>query len=473
MDDTSTSVATVASPAWRSRLDMASLPESNATIPVPQGGSWVRRLLAFAGPGYMISVGYMDPGNWATDIAGGSKYGYTLLSVVLVSSLLAVLLQALSARLGIATGRDLAQACRDSYPRPVGIALWIACELAIIACDLAEVIGTAIALNLLFGMPLVVGALATALDAFLLLLLMQRGFRFLEAFIGALLLVIAVCFAVQIALASPPVAAVLGGFIPRAEVLTNPGMLYVAIGILGATVMPHNLYLHSSIVQTRAYPRTDAGRRQAVRWATVDSTIALTLALFVNAAILVVAAAVFHTSGHQDVAEIGDAHKLLSPLLGAGIASTLFALALLWAYELNLYASALLRLWDPALLASGLNSTVTATLAGQIVMEGFLRLRLPQWVRRLATRAVAIVPVVVVTAIYGERGTSDLLVFSQVALSLQLPFAVVPLVLFVTDRRKMGPLVVGRGVAALAWAATALIIALNLKLIYDAAMGAG
>ncbi len=452
MDDTSTSVATVASPAWRSRLDMASLPESNATIPVPQGGSWVRRLLAFAGPGYMISVGYMDPGNWATDIAGGSKYGYTLLSVVLVSSMLAVLLQGLSARLGIATGRDLAQACRDSYPRPVGIALWIACELAIIACDLAEVIGTAIALNLLFGMPLVVGALLTALDAFLLLLLMQRGFRFLEAFIGALLLVIAGCFAVQIALASPPVAAVLGGFIPRTEVLTNPGMLYLAIGILGATVMPHNLYLHSSIVQTRAYPRTDAGRKQAIRWATVDSTIALTLALFVNAAILVVAAAVFHTSGHHDVAEIGDAHELLSPLLGAGIASTLFALAL---------------------LASGLNSTVTATLAGQIVMEGFLRMRLPQWVRRLVTRAIAIVPVVVVTAIYGERGTSDLLVFSQVALSLQLPFAVVPLVMFVTDRGKMGRLAIGRPMAALAWAATALIIALNLKLIYDAATGVG
>lgn len=452
MDDISTSVATVDEPAWRSGLDAASLPESNATIPVPQGGSWVRRLLAFAGPGYMISVGYMDPGNWATDIAGGSKYGYTLLSVVLVSSMLAVLLQGLSARLGIATGRDLAQACRDSYPRPVGIALWIACELAIIACDLAEVIGTAIALNLLFGMPLVVGALLTALDAFLLLLLMQRGFRFLEAFVGALLLLIAGCFAVQIALASPPVAAVLGGFIPRTEVLTNPGMLYLAIGILGATVMPHNLYLHSSIVQTRAYPRTDAGRKQAVRWATVDSTIALTLALFVNAAILVVAAAVFHTSGHHDVAEIGDAHKLLSPLLGAGIASTLFALAL---------------------LASGLNSTVTATLAGQIVMEGFLRMRLPQWVRRLVTRAIAIVPVVVVTAIYGERGTSDLLVFSQVALSLQLPFAVVPLVMFVTDRGKMGRLAIGRPMAALAWAATALIIALNLKLIYDAATGVG
>ena len=452
MNDIAPGVAVADSEGWRSSLGAASLPESNATVPVPQGGSWVRRLLAFAGPGYMISVGYMDPGNWATDIAGGSKYGYTLLSVVLVSSMLAVLLQGLSARLGIATGRDLAQACRDSYPRPVGIALWLACELAIIACDLAEVIGTAIALNLLFGMPLAVGALVTALDAFLLLLLMQRGFRFLEAFIGALLLVIAGCFAVQIALASPPVAAVLGGFIPRTEVLTNPGMLYVAIGILGATVMPHNLYLHSSIVQTRAYARDEAGKRQAIRWATVDSTVALTLALFVNAAILVVAAAVFHTNGHQDVAEIGDAHKLLSPLLGAGIASTLFALAL---------------------LASGLNSTVTATLAGQIVMEGFLRMRLPQWVRRLATRAVAIVPVVVVTALYGERGTSDLLVFSQVALSLQLPFAVVPLVMFVTDRGKMGRFAIGRPVAALAWGAAALIIALNLKLIYDAAFGGG
>lgn len=412
----------------------------------------MRRLLAFAGPGYMISVGYMDPGNWATDLAGGSKYGYTLLSVVLVSSLLAVLLQALSVRLGIATGRDLAQACRDSYPRPVGILLWLACEVAIIACDLAEVIGTAIALNLLFGMPLVVGALVTALDAFLLLYLMQRGFRFLEAFIGALLLVIAGCFAVQIALAAPPVAAVLGGFLPRAEVLTNPGMLYIAIGILGATVMPHNLYLHSSIVQTRAYVRDDAGRRQAIRWATVDSTVALTFALFVNAAILILAAAVFHGGGHEDVAEIGEAHKLLSPLLGAGIASGLFAVAL---------------------LASGLNSTVTATLAGQIVMEGFLRLRLPQWMRRLITRAIAIVPVVVVTAIYGERGTADLLVFSQVVLSLQLPFAVVPLVLFVTDRAKMGPFVVGRPLAALAWGATALIIALNLKLLWDTVAGGG
>lgn len=452
MDDISPNVIAADSLAWRSSPGAVSLPESNATVPVPQDGSWVRRLLAFAGPGYMVSVGYMDPGNWATDIAAGSKYGYTLLCVILVSSLMAVLLQALSARLGIATGRDLAQACRDSFPRPVGILLWIACELAIIACDLAEVIGTAIALNLLFGMPLVVGALVTALDAFLLLWLMQRGFRFLEAFIGALLLVIAGCFAVQIALASPSVAAVLGGFVPKAEVLTNPGMLYLAIGILGATVMPHNLYLHSSIVQTRAYVRDDAGRRQAIRWATVDSTIALTLAMAVNAAILIVSAAVFHTGGHHEVAEIGQAHALLSPLLGVGVASTLFALAL---------------------LASGLNSTVTATLAGQIVMEGFLRLRLPQWIRRLLTRAIAIVPVVVVTAVYGESGTADLLVFSQVVLSLQLPFAVVPLVLFVSDRRKMGQFVIGRPLALLAWGATALIIALNLKLLYDTAIGAG
>ena len=334
-----------------------SLSEVHASIPVPQGGIWLRRFLAFAGPGYMISVGYMDPGNWATDIAGGSRFGYTLLSVILLSNLMAILLQALAARLGIATGRDLAQACRDSYSRPVNIALWLACEAAIIACDLAEVIGTAIALQLLFGIPLIAGALITALDAFLLLLLMNRGFRFLEAFIIALLIVIAGCFAVQIVAAAPPVAAMLAGFLPSREIVTNPAMLYVAIGIIGATVMPHNLYLHSSIVQTRAFERTDAGRRQAIRWATADGTIALMLALFVNAAILVIAATAFHASGHADVAEIGDAYRLLSPLLGLGIASVLFAVAL---------------------LASGLNSTVTATLAGQIVMEGFLRLRLPE-----------------------------------------------------------------------------------------------
>ncbi|WMT79099.1 Nramp family divalent metal transporter [Bradyrhizobium sp. Ash2021] len=427
-----------------------SLPEVNGTVAVPTGGHWVRRLLAFAGPGYLVSVGYMDPGNWATDLAGGSKFGYTLLSVILLSNLMAILLQALAARLGIVTGRDLAQACRASYSRPVNFLLWLACEAAIIACDLAEVIGTAIALKLLFGIPLIGGALLAALDAFLLLLLMNKGFRFLEAFVIALLIVIAVCFTIQIAAAAPPVAVMLRGFVPSSEIVTNPEMLYIAIGIIGATVMPHNLYLHSSIVQTRAYERSDAGRRDAIKWATADSTIALMLALFINAAILVVAAATFHKSGHADVAEIGQAFELLSPLLGLGIASTLFAVAL---------------------LASGLNSTVTATLAGQIVMEGFLDLRLPSWARRLVTRGIAIVPVVIVTALYGERGTADLLVFSQVVLSMQLPFAVIPLVRFVSDKRKMGDFAVSRAVSAAAWFVAAVIVILNVKLLYDAMVG--
>lgn len=427
----------------------ASLSEVNSSIAVPMQGSWLRRLLAFSGPGYMISVGYMDPGNWATDLAGGSKFGYTLLAVIMVSNLMAILLQALSARLGIATGRDLAQACRDAYPRPVGLVLWAACELAIIACDLAEVIGTAIALKLLFGIPLVGGALITALDAFLLLMLMNKGFRFLEAFIIALLIVIALCFGAQIVMAAPPVAAVLGGFIPSTEIVTNPEMLYIAIGILGATVMPHNLYLHSSIVQTRNYERSETGRRHAIRWATINSTIALSLALFVNAAILIVAAAVFHANG-KEVAEIEDAYALLSPLLGVGIASILFAVAL---------------------LASGLNSTVTATLAGQIVMEGFLRIRIPNWARRLLTRAVAIVPVVFVTALYGESGTSKLLILSQVILSMQLPFAVIPLVMFTSDRNKMGVFAVSRPVAALAWIVAAIIVVLNIKLLIETFTG--
>lgn len=447
---------TKAASGWRFALkagDQPSLSEVFATIPVPAAGfkgSWLRHLIAFSGPGYLVSVGYMDPGNWATDIAGGSKFGYTLLAVIMISNLMAILLQVLSARLGIATGRDLAQACRDAYPKPVGYVLWFACELAIIACDLAEVIGTAIALKLLFGIPLIGGALITAADAFLLLLLMNKGFRFLEAFIIALLIVIAGCFLVQIVLAAPPVAAVLGGFIPSSEIVTNPEMLYIAIGILGATVMPHNLYLHSSIVQTRNFEKTDAGRRYAIRWASTDSTIALMLALFVNASILIVAASVFHASGKTDVAEIQDAYELLSPLLGVGIASTLFAVAL---------------------LASGLNSTVTATLAGQIVMEGFLRIRLPHWARRLLTRGIAIVPVVVVTALYGERGTGQLLVLSQVILSMQLPFAVIPLVLFVSDRKKMGVFTISKPVAALAWIVAAVIVALNLKLLFETFFG--
>jgi manganese transport protein len=438
-------------PALPDAAGQPSLGRLNASVFVPRSGHWLRRLIAFAGPGYLVSVGYMDPGNWATDISGGAKFGYTLLFVILLSNVMAIVLQALAARLGIATDRDLAQACRAHYSRPVNIALWLACEAAIIACDLAEVIGTAIALNLLFGTPLTLGAIITAADAFLILFLMQRGFRTLEAFIVALLIVIFVCFAIQIGLTAPSVKAVLGGLIPSSEIVTNPAMLYVAIGIIGATVMPHNLYLHSAIVQTRAYPRTEPGRRSAVRWAVADSTIALMLALFVNAAILIVAASVFHASGRTDVEEIEQAYQLLSPVLGVGLASTVFAVAL---------------------LASGLNSTVTATLAGQIVMEGFLHLRLPDWARRLVTRLAAIVPVVAVTAMYGSAGTAKLLVFSQVVLSMQLPFAVVPLVRFVSDRRLMGPLAIPPWLAAIAWAIGGLIIALNAKLLFDAVAGA-
>jgi len=422
----------------------------NASVPVPKDGSWFRRLLAFLGPGYMISVGYMDPGNWATDLAGGSQFGYLLLSVILLSNLMAILLQALAARLGIATGLDLAQACRARYSRPVSFLLWIACEIAIIACDLAEVIGTAIALNLLFGIPLMWGAILTALDVFLILLLMNRGFRWLEAFVIALLTLIFVCFGVQMVLAQPPLAAVLDGFLPKAEVVTNPAALYLAIGIIGATVMPHNLYLHSSIVQTRAYPRTEEGRRMGLRWAVADSTLALMLALFVNAAILITAAAVFHSAGRTDVAEIQDAYHLLSPMLGVGIASLLFAVAL---------------------LASGINSTVTATLAGQIVMEGFLSLRIPDWARRLITRGIAVIPVVVVTGLYGEGGTAKLLVLSQVVLSMQLPFAVIPLVRFVSDRQLMGSFVIGRVTQALAWTVAGVILVLNVKLLLDILLG--
>ena len=410
----------------------------------------MRRLLAFLGPGYLVSVGYMDPGNWATDLAGGSKFGYTLLSVILLSNLMAILLQALAARLGIVTDRDLAQACRATYSRPVNFALWIVCEAAIIACDLAEVIGTAIALKLLFGIPLIGGALITALDAFLLLLLMNKGFRFLEAFVIALLIVIAVCFAVQIFAAAPPVAAMLRGFVPSTEIVTNPEMLYIAIGIIGATVMPHNLYLHSSIVQTRAYERSDEGRRDAIKWATTDSTIALMLALFINAAILIVAAATFHSSGHSDVAEIGQAFELLSPLLGLGIASTLFAVAL---------------------LASGLNSTVTATL-GRPDRDG-----------RLSASAPAELGAAADHPRHRHRAGRDrhralrrarhaqLLVFSQVVLSMQLPFAVIPLVRFVSDRRKMGDFAISRSVAALAWIVAAIIVTLNVKLLYDTLFG--
>jgi manganese transport protein len=400
--------------------------------------------MAFAGPGYMVAVGYMDPGNWATDLAGGARFGYTLLSVILISNLMAILLQALALKLGIVTGRDLAQACRDHYSRPVSFALWVLCEIAIAACDLAEVIGSAIALNLLFGIPLVWGVCLTALDVLLILLLQHKGFRYLEAFVIALVATIGVCFAVELSMARPALAEVLGGLVPRTEVVTNPAMLYIAIGILGATVMPHNLYLHSSIVQTRKVAPEPAARREAIRFATLDSTVALLFAFFINAAILILAAAAFHPSGHQEVAEIGDAYRLLTPLLGTTLASTLFAVAL---------------------LASGQNSTITGTLAGQIVMEGFLNIRLPAWLRRLITRLIAIIPAVIVTALYGEHGAGSLLILSQVILSLQLSFAVVPLVYFTSQRDKMGEFANSRLLAGTAWTVAAAIIGLNAWLL--------
>jgi manganese transport protein len=414
-----------------------------------QRGPWWRKILAFAGPGYLVAVGYMDPGNWATDLAGGSQFGYTLLSVILISNLMAILLQGLASKLGIVTGRDLAQACRDHYPRPVVWFLWVICELAIAACDLAEVIGSAIALNLLFHIPLPVGIGITALDVLLVLYLQNKGFRLLEALVIALVATVGLCFLFEIIKSSPPFAAVMRGFIPTSQVISNPSMLYVAIGILGATVMPHNLYLHSSIVQTRQYEETPEGRREAVRFAFIDSTIALSFALFINAAILIVAAATFHTSGHHEVAEIQDAYKLLTPLLGAG-ASTMFALAL---------------------LASGQNSTLTGTLAGQIVMEGFLNIRIRPWLRRLITRGIAIIPAAIVAVLYGESGTARLLVLSQVILSMQLSFAVFPLVRFTSDKVKMGQFVNRSWLKVLAYVVAVVIAALNIWLLVQVFRG--
>jgi manganese transport protein len=429
---------------WRTNNTTPSLPEVHGSVATNQIGFW-RKLLAFSGPGYMVAVGYMDPGNWATDLQGGSQFGYTLLSVILLSNFMAILLQALTVKLGVATGRDLAQACRDHYSRPVSFMLWVLCEIAICACDLAEVIGSAIALNLLFKIPLVWGVCLTALDVLLVLYLQNKGFRFLEALVITLTLTIGVCFAMEILYSQPAIGAILSGFIPRAQIVTNKDMLYIAMGILGATVMPHNLYLHSSIVQTRKVEATSAGKREAIRYATIDSTIALMTALFINAAILIIAAATFHKAGKTEVAEIQDAYKLLSPMLGAPLAGVLFALAL---------------------LASGQNSTLTGTLAGQIVMEGFLQIRMRPWLRRLVTRALAIVPAVIVTAMYGESGTARLLVLSQVVLSLQLSFAVIPLVLFTSDKQKMGEFVNSLWLKIVAWVITAIIVTLNVKLLF-------
>ena len=432
-------------PATRGGAALPSLPEAHRSIPIATGASWLRKIFAFAGPGYLVAVGYMDPGNWATDIAGGSKFGYSLLSVILLSNLMAMFLQALSAKLGIATGRDLAQACREHYSRRTSMFLWIVCEIAIAACDLAEVLGSAVALKLLFGLPLLAGVLITALDVLIVLALQGRGFRLVEAFVVTLIASIAACFAYEIFWAQPLWREAARGFVPHLQILRNREMLYIAIGILGATVMPHNLYLHSSIVQTRAFGASYRDRKEALRYAVFDSTVALGFALFVNAAILVLGAAAFHTRGLHNVGEIADAYKLLSPVLGVGLASTIFAVAL---------------------LASGQNSTLTGTLAGQIVMEGFLEIRLKPWLRRLITRAIAIVPAVLVIGFAGEGKVTALLILSQVVLSFQLPFAVIPLIQFTGDRARMGELVNSRATKVVAWVVAAAILVFNAELLY-------
>ena len=431
--------------AWRRAVTLPSLPEAHRSIPVGPNLSWFRKILVFAGPGYLIAVGYMDPGNWATDLGGGSKFGYTLLSVVLISSLIAMFLQALSAKLGIATGRDLAQACRDHYSKRTAIFLWIVCELAIAACDLAEVLGSAVALKLLFGIPLLSGVILTAFDVLLVLALQGRGFRLIEAFVVVLIGTIGVCFAYEIFFARPLWLEAAHGFLPRLEILRNKEMLYIAIGIIGATVMPHNLYLHSSIVQTRAFGENDRGRREAIKYSIIDSTVALGFALFINAAILTLGAAAFHTRGLNEVADIAEAYQLLSPVLGVSLASTLFAFAL---------------------LASGQNSTLTGTLAGQIVMEGFLQIRLKPWIRRLVTRTIAILPAILVIGIAGEGKLTSLLILSQVVLSFQLPFAVIPLVQFTSERGKMGPFTNSRLTTIVAWVVTAVILFFNAELLW-------
>jgi manganese transport protein len=431
-------------------LGPPSLPEVHRSVAVPNAGGFLRKMFAFMGPGYLVAVGYMDPGNWATSLAGGSAFGYTLLAVALTSSLMAILLQALCARIGIVTGRDLAQLCRDRFPKPVAYPLWFFAEVAICATDLAELIGTAIALELLFGIPLLYGVILTALDAFLILWLQNKGVRWLEALIFGFIVLIFGCFAVQIALSDPEWGAVLRGYIPAVSIVTNETQLYIAMGILGATVMPHNLYLHTAVVQSRAWTLDEPGKREAIKFTTIDSTLALTLALFINSAILITAAATFHTTGKTEIAEIGEAYQLMAPLLGSVMAAKLFAIAL---------------------LLCGLNATVTATLAGQVVMEGFLRFRLPPVLRRLVTRLIAIIPAVIVTWYYGASGTAQLLILSQVILSVQLPFAVIPLMMFASDKKRFGALAAPAWQLALGWLIAAVIVGLNLKLLFDAAFG--
>lgn len=430
---------------WRHDLANHSLPEVYGSIKVPTTGSFWRKLFAFTGPGLMVAVGYMDPGNWATDIAGGAQFGYALLSVILISNLFAMLLQHLSLKLGIVTGRDLAQACRDHFSKPVAMVLWVLCEIAIAACDLAEVIGSAIALNLLFGIPLTVGVIITALDVLIILYFQSKGFRIIESIVAGLIGIIFLCFAYEIAVSQPAIMAIMGGLLPQPQIVSNPAMLYIAIGILGATVMPHNLYLHSSIVQTRNYDKTDTGKRHAIKYATIDSTASLLLAFFVNAAILILAAAAFHGTPHESVADISDAYRLLDPLLGSKYAATFFGIAL---------------------LAAGLNSTLTGTLAGQIVMEGFLNIQLKPWLRRLVTRLLALIPALIVTIWYGEKGTGQLLVLSQVVLSMQLSFAVIPLVLFTNDKTKMQGFENSVLVKVISWIVASIIVTLNVYLLW-------
>ncbi len=450
MDATTRPRAGTEAAGWRRERGRPPLAEVFGSVATRPTGSLAKKLVAFLGPGYLVAVGYMDPGNWATSLAGGSKFGYALLTVALLSNLMAILLQALCARLGIGAGRDLAQACRDAFPRAVSWPLWVLAEVAICSTDLAEVIGTAIGFNLLFGIPLEIGVLITALDVFLVLWMQNLGFRWIEAFIVTLMGVIALCFIVQIAMANPDWAAVIRGFAPTTEIVRNPDMLYLAIGIIGATVMPHNLYLHSGVVQTRRFGETDADKREAIKLATIDSTIALMFALTINAAILILAAATFNKAGKVDVAELDQAHSFLAPLLGSAIAPTLFGIAL---------------------LCCGMNSTVTATLSGQIVMEGFIDIRLPAWARRLVTRAIAIIPAAVVTIWYGEAGTAKLLILSQVVLGIALPFSIVPLVVFTADRRKMGMLAAPIWVTMLAALTAIFLIALNFKLLADQLFG--
>ena len=451
MDQPSRIVVPEPAIGWRKRAGQVSLPEVHRSIVVPVTASFWRKLLAFSGPGFLVAVGYMDPGNWATDLSGGAQFGYSLLAVVMISNLMAIMLQHLCIKLGVATGRDLAQACRDHYSTPTVWFLWILCEIAIAACDLAEVVGSAIGLQLLFGIPLVWGCIITALDVLAVLYLQTKGFRYIEALVITLIATIGSCFAAELIFSKPALTGVMLGFIPGPHIVMDQGMLYVSIGIIGATVMPHNLYLHSSIVQTRKFEQTPVGRREAIKFATIDSSVALMFALFINGAILVLAAAAFHWSGHQDVAEIQDAYKLLSPLLGMGIASILFAVAL---------------------LASGQNSTLIGTLAGQIVMEGFLNFRITPWLRRLITRALAIIPAVLIIGIFGEGKTTQLLVASQVVLSMQLGFAVWPLMRFTNEKTKMGEFANRLWLKILGWTVAGIIIVLNVKLLFDTFMPA-